>query len=160
MQSVHICFSGERALFRNISMPGADVAEVVTRDRKRAIYGIIGNMLGHWRDFDDPLNLGLASSLEKWIDNNQVRIKKVIYPENPEVRILGQHRFKNTFEYTIPGKSGPKNLTYHWNVCIEVILELSEEGAKELVSAVRQPIGSPYLGQSNCLAQVVLKNIN
>ncbi len=160
MKSVHICFSGERALFRNISMPGTDVAEIVTKDRMRAIFGIIGNMLGLWRDFDDPRNLGVAPSLEKWINSNQVKIKKIMYPDNPEIRILGQHRYKNTFNYSKPGESGPKNLTYHWNVRMDVILELSEEGAKELVAAVRQPTGTPYLGQSNCPAQVVLKNIN
>ncbi len=160
MKKVHISFYGERSLFRNVSMPGTDVADIVNTDRKRAIYGIIGNMLGLWRDFDDPLNLDIAPSLKKWIETNQVTINKVKYPENPETRILGQHRYKNTFNYSKPGESGPKNLTYHWDVYLEVILELSEKGAQELVAAVRQPMGTPYLGQSNCPAQVILKNID
>jgi hypothetical protein len=55
-----------------------------------------------------------------------------------------------------PGESGPKNLTYHWHVQLDVILEISAKGEDELMAAVRQPVGTPYLGQSNCLAQVFL----
>jgi len=156
MKTIHIRFWGERALFRNLAMPGTDVADTRMEERTRAVHGLVGNMLGLWRNFDDTENFGLAPALDQWIAQNQLVIKRIDYPLNPEIRILGQHRYKDTISYTKPGESGPKNLTYHWNVQFDVILEISRKGAAELTAAVRQPVGTPYLGQSNCPAQVVL----
>lgn len=156
MKTIHIRFWGERALFRNLAMPGADVADAHMEERDRAIHGLLGNMLGLWRNFDDTENFGLAPALDQWIAQNQLVIKRIDYPLNPEIRILGQHRYKNTANYMKSGESGPKNLTYHWHVQLDVILEISEKGADELTVAVKQPVGTPYLGQSNCPAQVVL----
>ncbi len=155
MKTIHIRFWGERALFRNLAMPGVDVADVRIGDRPRAIHGLIGNMLGLWRDFDDSNYFDLSADLIQWIADNHLTIKRVEYPQDPEVRILGQHRYKDTANYTRPGESGPKNLTYHWDVQLDVVLELDENGAAELEAAVKQPVGTPYLGQSNCPAQVV-----
>ncbi len=156
MKTIHIRFWGERALFRNLAMPGTDVADADIGERTRAIHGLLGNMLGLWRDFDDTENFDLAPELNRWIAENQLEIKRIDYPRNPEIRILGQHRYKDTGNYMTIGKSGPKNLTYHWHVQLDVVAELTETGAAELINAVRQPAGTPYLGQSNCPAQVVL----
>ena len=156
MKTIHIRFWGERALFRNLAMPGTDVADARVGERTRAIQGLLGNMLGLWRDFDDTDNFGLAPALDQWIEENQLVIKRIDYPRNPDIRILGQHRYKDTANYMKPGESGPKNLTYHWNVQLDVLLEISTKGADELTAAVRQPVGTPYLGQSNCPAQVFL----
>jgi hypothetical protein len=156
MKTIHIRFWGERALFRNLAMPGTDVADANMGERTRAIYGLLGNMLGLWRNFDDTENFDLAPALNQWIAENQLVIKRIDYPRNPEIRILGQHRYKGTANYMKPGESGPKNLTYHWHVQLDVILEISAKGEDELMAAVRQPVGTPYLGQSNCLAQVFL----
>lgn len=156
MKNIHIRFFGERALFRNLAIPGTDVADSNMAGRIRAIHGLLGNMLGLWRNFDNTKDFGLAPSLEQWIVENQVIIKSINYPQNPEIRILGQHRHKDTANYTKLGESGPKNLTYHWNIQLDVFIELSEKGIDELITAVRQPVGTPYLGQSNCPAQVVL----
>lgn len=156
MKTIHICFWGERALFRNLAMPGTDVADARVEERTRAIHGLLGNMLGLWRNFDDAENFGLAQALDQWIAENKLVIKQIDYPQNPEIRILGQHRHKDTANYMKPGKSGPKSLTYHWHVQLDVILEILEKGAAELMAAVSQPVGTPYLGQSNCPAQVVL----
>ena len=156
MKTIHIRFWGERALFRNLAMPGADVADARMGERSRAIYGLLGNMLGLWRNFDDTENFGLDPVLDQWIEENQLEIKRIEYPRNPEIRILGQHRYKDTISYMKPGESGPKNLTYHWHVQLDVVIELAEKAADELTVAVKQPVGTPYLGQSNCPAQVVL----
>ncbi|MBW2605698.1 MAG: hypothetical protein JRE28_15555 [Deltaproteobacteria bacterium] len=156
MKTIHIRFWGERALFRNLAMPGTDVADGRMKERTRAIHGLLGNMLGLWRNFDDTENFGLALALDQWIVENKLKIKRIGYPQNPEIRILGQHRYKDTANYMKPGESGPKNLTYHWNVQLDIILEISKKGADELMAAARQPWGTPYLGQSNCPAQVVL----
>lgn len=156
MKTIHIRFFGERALFRNLAMPGTDVADTRIAGRTRAIHGLLGNMLGFWRNFDDTENFGLAPDLEQWIAKNQLEIKQINYPQNPEIRILGQHRYKDTANYMKPGESGPKNLTYHWNVQLDVVVELAEKGADELTVAIKHPVGTPYLGQSNCPAQVVL----
>ena len=156
MKTIHIRFWGERALFRNLAMPGTDVADTRMKERDRAIHGLLGNMLGLWRNFDDAENFDLAPALDHWIAENKLVIKRIEYPRNPEIRILGQHRYKDTTNYIKPGESGPKNLTYHWNVQFDMILEISTKGADELMAAVRQPVGTPYLGQSNCPAQVVL----
>ena len=164
MKTIHICFWGERALFRNLAMPGTDVADTRMKRRDRAIHGLLGNMLGLWRNFDDAENFDLEPTLDHWIAENKLVIKRIEYPRNPEIRILGQHRYKTTDQYTnlkkekgkkIP-QSGPKNLTYHWHVRLDVVVELAEKGADELTVAVKQPVGTPYLGQSNCPAQVVL----
>jgi hypothetical protein len=156
MKTIHIRFWGERALFRNLAMPGTDVADARMEERKRAIHGLLGNMLGLWRNFDDTENFGLATALVQWIAKNQLVIKRIDYPQNPEIRILGQHRYKDTANYMKPGESGPKNLTYHWHVQLDVVVELAEKGAAELMATVRQPVGTPYLGQSNCPAQIAL----
>jgi len=164
MKTIHIRFWGERALFRNLAMPGTDVADARMKERDRAIHGLLGNMLGLWRNFDDTENFGLTTALVQWIAKNQLVIKRIDYPRNPEIRILGQHRYKTTDQYTNLKKekgknkpqSGPKNLTYHWHVQLDVILEISAKGADELTAVVKQPVGTPYLGQSNCPAQVVL----
>ncbi|MBW2111285.1 MAG: hypothetical protein JRH00_07595 [Deltaproteobacteria bacterium] len=156
MKNLHIRFLGERALFRNLAMPGTDVADACVANRTRAIYGLLGNILGLWRNFDDAENFDLAPELERWITENQLMIKRVDYPSDPEIRILGQHRHKDTTNYMKPGKSGSKNLTYHWDVQLDVVVALFEKGAAELEAAVRQPVGTPYLGQSNCPAQVIL----
>jgi CRISPR-associated protein (Cas_Cas5). len=164
MKTIHIRFWGERALFRNLSMPGTDVADGRIKERKRAIHGLLGNMLGLWRNFDDTENFGLAPALEQWIAKNKLVVKRIEYPQNPEIRILGQHRYKTTDQYTNLKKekgrhspqSGPKNLTYHWHVQLDVVVELAEKGVAELMAAIRQPVGTPYLGQSNCPAQVAL----
>lgn len=158
MKTIHIRFFGERALFRNLAMPGTDVADAEIGERPRAIHGLLGNMLGLWRDFDDTKNFGIAQDLKDWIKDNKLVIKRIDYPPNPEIRIMGQHRYKNTDNYTKPGESGPKNLTYHWHVQLDVVVEISAEGADKLAAAVRQPVGTPYLGQSNCPAQVILVN--
>lgn len=156
MKTIHIRFSGERALFRNLAIPGADVADAHMEERICAIHGLLGNMLGLWRNFDDTENFGLAPALKQWIEGNKLVIKRIDYPQNPEIRILGQHRYKDTANYMRPGESGPKNLTYHWHVQLDVVVELAEKGADELTAAARKPVGTPYLGQSNCPAQVVL----
>lgn len=156
MKTIHIRFWGERALFRNLAMPGTDVADTRMEERSRAIHGLVGNMLGLWRNFDDTENFGLAPALNHWIAENKLVIKQIDYPRNPEIRILGQHRYKDTTSYMKPGESGPKNLTYHWHAQLDVVVELAEKGADELRVAVKQPVGTPYLGQSNCPAQVVL----
>ena len=156
MKTIHIRFFGERALFRNLAMPGTDVADARMSERTRAVHGLLGNMLGLWRNFDNIENFGLAPALNHWILENQLGIKQIDYTPNPEIRIMGQHRYKDTANYMKPGESGPKNLTYHWHVQLDVILEVSAKGADELRAAVRQPVGTPYLGQSNCPAQVIL----
>ncbi len=156
MKTIHIRFWGERALFRNLAMPGTDVADARMKERSRAIHGLLGNMLGLWRNFDDTENFDLAPALDQWIAENKLAIKQIDYPQNPEIRILGQHRYKDTENYMKPRESGPKNLTFHWHVQLDVILEIVAKGADELTAAVRQPVGTPYLGQSNCPAQVVL----
>ena len=156
METIHIRLFGERALFRNLAMPGTDVADAHIENRIRAIYGILGNMLGLWRDFDDTEDFGLAPALKDWITENQVKINQISYPQDPEIRILGQHRYKDTANYMKPGESGPKNLTYHWHIQMDVVIELDEKGAIGLRTAVREPVGTPYLGQSNCPAQVIL----
>lgn len=156
MKTLEIRFFAERALFRNRAMPGTDVADADMVRHTRAIHGLLGNMLGLWRDFDSTKDFGLAPPLIQWIEQNRLVIKRVDYPHNPEIRILCQHRYKDTTNYTIAGESGPKSLTYHWQVQMNVLVELLEKGAEELMAAIRQPVGTPYLGQSNCPAQVFL----
>lgn len=155
MKTFTIRFHGERALFRNFRIPGSDVADESVDERTRAIKGLIGNMLGLWRDFDDATNLGLAATLEEWCTRHSLSVNQIQYKAG-ESRLVGQHRFKSPGKYTTAGESGPKTLTYHWNVCMDVVLTLDESGARELANAVKQPTGTPYLGQSNCLAQVHL----
>jgi hypothetical protein len=156
MKTLQIRFFAERALFRNLAMPGTDVADADMVSHTRAIHGLIGNMLGLWRDFDDTKDFGLAPPLIQWIAQNRLVIKRIDYPHDPEIRILFQHRYKDTANYTIAGESGPKGLTYHWQVQMNVVVELLEKGAEELIAAIRRPVGTPYLGQSNCPAQVLL----
>jgi len=155
MKRMSICFRGERALFRNLAVPGSDVADHDMSHRTRAVQGLIGNLLGLWRDFDDPTHLDLAPSLQNWWREHKVEIDEIDY-HAPETRVIGQHRYKTTNEYTTDKKSGPKNLTYHWNARITVHMTLDAAGADALGRAIRQPVGTPYLGQSNCLAQVHL----
>jgi len=159
MKQIHIQFRAERALFRNMAMPGADVADTDFSERHRAIYGLLGNMLGIWRDFDDENQMEIAPSLQKWIGNHGLEIEEIRYPVAPSVRTIGQHRYKNAEGYMKAGESGPKNVTYHWNVQLDVTLKISDEGANALIEAARKPAGLPYLGQSNCLSQVFIKNV-
>lgn len=155
MARVTIRFRGERALFRNVGVPGSDVADADVSGRTRAAKGLIGNMLGHWRDFDDHENFGLASTLEKWFDTHSASVETIRYRAS-ETRVIGQHRYKNPAGYMKEGESGPKPLTYHWDVCMDIELTLDDSGREELAQAVRVPVGTPYLGQSNCMAQVHL----
>lgn len=137
-------------------MPGTDVADSDFQLRDRAVFGIIGNILGLWRDLDNPDEMELAPNLEEWISENGLIVDQIKYPKKPEIRVIGQHRYKNPKGYMKRGESGPKNLVYHWNVRMEILLQMSEAGANELIRAVRQPFGIPYLGQSNCPAQVLV----
>ncbi len=153
MKKLTIRFLGERALFRNPAIPGSDVADDNLANRERAIKGLLGNMLGLWRDFDDADNLGLAPALDEWWAKHAVSLEHVTY-RAAESRIIGQHRYKNPGGFMKPGESGPKPLTYHWHVKLDVALALDDPGWEELAHAIREPVGTPYLGQSNCLAQV------
>lgn len=155
MSSLTIQFYGERALFRNVGIPGSDVADEDLRRRTSAVKGLIGNILGLWRDFDDEENLGLTPSLEKWWQDHVVELQDIHY-EAGENRTIGQHRYKNPGGFMKPDESGPKFLSYHWHVVLTVTLRLDEKGRKELLEAVKQPTGTPYLGQSNCVSQVSL----
>ena len=155
MNTVTLRLRGERALFRNLGVPGSDVADENMSGRIRAAKGLIGNMLGLWRDFDDRENFGLAPTLEEWFDQHSASVETIRY-HAAETRTLGQHRHKNPGGYMKAGESGPKPLTYHWHVCMDIELTLDESGRQELAQAVRAPVGTPYLGQSNCTAQVHL----
>ncbi len=155
MKTLALCFRGERALFRNLAIPGCDVADENVSGRTRAVKGLVGNMLGLWRDFDDADNFCLSSTLEGWFDKHSVTVDEITYHAG-ESRVIGQHRYKSPGTYMKAGESGPKPLTYHWNVCMNVKITLDESGARELAQAVREPVGTPYLGQSNCVAQVHL----
>ena len=77
MKNIHIRFWGERALFRNLAMPGTDVADTRMEERTRAIHGLLGNMLGLWRNFDDTENFGLAQALNHWIAENKLKFKQI-----------------------------------------------------------------------------------
>lgn len=153
MRCLHIRFYGERALFRNFSMPGADVA--TSNVREEAIIGLFGNILGKWRNFNDATDLSLTSELKDWVKKHKVTITSTDY-FSPEIRLLGQHRYKSIKEFTKERESGPKTLSYHWNVQINIVVLLDEEGSQELIFYLKHPIGTPYLGQSNCLAQIEL----
>ena len=155
MATVTIRFRGERALFRNLGVPGSDVADANMSGRTRAAKGLIGNMLGLWRNFDDHENFDLASALDEWFDNHSASVETIRY-RAAETRVIGQHRYKNPAGYMKEGESGPKPLTYHWDVCMDVELTVDDSGRQELAQAVRAPVGTPYLGQSNCMAQVHL----
>jgi hypothetical protein len=156
METLHIRLIGERALFRNIGIPGADVADTALNRRHRAIHGILGNLLGLWRDFDNQKDFDLAPELKQWLAATRLTITKIEYPQHPEIRIIGQHRYKGISDYTKSGNSGPKFLSYHWNVQMDFYLEITEKGAEQLKTVVRKPVGIPYLGQSNCPAQIFL----
>ena len=165
MKTIKLVLHGERALFRNISIPGADVAESLSLDTpeqknraERAILGIIGTMLGKWRNLDIPPSEGngyakLSSELSAWRDKSRLSMTELEYKFN-EVITLGQHRYKNVDGFLKSGESGPKDLVYHWNVMISIKLELEDFAAEELETATHAPVGIPYLGQSNCPAQV------
>lgn len=155
MNTVTIRLRGERALFRNLGVPGGDVADENISVRKRAAKGLIGNMLGLWRDFDNSENFGLAPGLDEWFEQHSASVDAIRY-RAAESRVIGQHRHKNTWGYMKAGESGPKPLTYHWHVCMDIELTLDDSGQQELIQAVRAPVGTPYLGQSNCMAQVHL----
>jgi len=159
MNRITIRLRGERALFRNLAIPGSDVADGNMAGRTRAAKGLIGNMLGIWRDFDDRENFDLAPMLEQWFEHHSAFVEAIRY-QAAETRIVNQHRYKNPGGYMKPGESGPKPLTYHWNVCMEIELTLDDSGRRELAEAVRAPVGTPYLGQSNCMAQVHLLEDN
>jgi len=154
MKSLRIRLYGERALFRNLSVPGADVASVDVS--KEAVIGLLGNIMGKWRDFDDTNDFGLASELKAWISKHNLMINKINYPAKPEIRFLGQHRYKSVSEFTKEGNSGPKIISYHWGVAIDIETIVDEDGFEELIYYLRKPIGTPYLGQSNCIAQIEL----
>lgn len=150
-QKVTLLIRGERALFRNLTVPGFDIAD--TEIRERSIKGLIGNLLGLWRDFNDAKNLDLFLSLKKWWNDTEIAIKQFDYNFKEQVA-LTQHRYKGIKSFTQNNESSPRNMTYHFGVKLQVELELNESAAKELIEAVKKPIGIPYMGQSNCLAQI------
>jgi len=154
MMEIHLRLHGERALFRNLAMPGADVA--TEKVRNNAILGLLGNIMGKWRNFDDREDFSLTSDLKAWIENHSLTIRSIEYPKDPQIVLLGQHRYKGIKDFTKRGESGPATLTYHWNIQIDVKLKLDKSGGEELIGFLRQPRGTPYLGQSNCLAQIEL----
>ena len=153
-KEITLLIRGERALFRNLAVPGLDIAD--EKIRERSIKGVIGNLLGLWRDFNDSANLGLASSLDEWWDSAEVMIKDYLYEFKEQVS-LTQHRYKGVKTFTQAGSSSPKKLTYHFGAQLEIKLELSEQAHDELIEAVKTPVGLPYMGQSNCLAQIHIK---
>lgn len=144
----------ERALFRNLAVPGFDVAD--TSIRERSIKGIVGNILGLWRNFNDAIHLDLSLSLEKWCNDAEMIIEQYNYDFEEQVA-LTQHRYKGVKSFTQEKESSPRNMTYHFGTTLQVKLELSESAANELIEAVKKPIGLPYMGQSNCLAQIHIK---
>ncbi len=153
-QQITIVIRGERALFRNLAVPGLDVAD--SKIRERSIKGLIGNLMGIWRDFNDSENLDLADSLDSWWGDSEVEILGCVY-DFTEQFSLTQHRYKGVKSFTQAGQSSPKRLTYHFGVKLELKLELNDSAHALLVQAIKEPIGLPYLGQSNCLAQIHIK---
>lgn len=143
---------GERALFRNISVPGADVS----RDEisLRAIKGIVGNVLGLWRDFANPTEIEATPVVEEWWTRARAEVldSQIRYEHR---MVLGQHRYKNLDQYLKAGESGPKPLEYLWSVTVEWRLKLTGESAIELGEHWQRPIGMIFLGQSNCPAQLL-----
>ena len=153
-KEVTLLIRGERALFRNLAVPGLDIADINIRER--SIKGLVGNLLGLWRNFNDSKNLDLAAPLESWWTSANVIIHDYIYSFEEQVS-LTQHRFKGVKTFTQLGQSSPKELTYHRGAQLEVKLELNNVEHTELIEAVRTPVGLPYMGQSNCLAQIHIK---
>ena len=153
-KNIILLIRGERALFRNLAVPGLDIAD--SKIRERAIKGLIGNLLGLWRDFNDSSNLDLASGLDEWWNSAEVKVIKYIYDFKEQVT-LTQHRYKGVATFTTVGKSSPKPLTYHFGAQLEVELQLNKLAHDQLSESVKIPIGLPYMGQSNCLAQIHIK---
>lgn len=152
MMVIHLRLHGERALFRNLAVPGSDVA--TDKVREDAIIGLLGNMMGKWRNFDDRENFSIALDLREWVQKHLLTVKSIDYSKNPKIMLLGQHRYKGIKEFTTGGQSGPATMTYHWNIQIDVQLMVDEAGGEELMFFLKKPVGTPYLGQSNCLAQI------
>jgi hypothetical protein len=155
-ERLKLLIRAERALFRNLAVPGLDVARSLKKEDARPIKGLIGNLLGLWRDFNDGDNLELASRLEDWWQKAQASIEDVRYDYEEQVS-LGQHRYKGVKTFTSAKESSPRNVTYHFGVSLEVDIELNDTASAELTEAVRKPISIPYMGQSNCLAQIHIK---
>lgn len=143
---------GERALFRDISVAGADVS--ADEIRPRAIKGIIGNVLGLWRDFSALDEIEETPVVEEWWKRADAEIIDSAISFSHRV-VIGQHRYKTLNQFMKPGESGPKPLEYLWDVEVRWGLRLNEEGAAELQARWRCPIGMIYLGQSNCPAQLL-----
>ncbi|MFP4356868.1 MAG: type I-E CRISPR-associated protein Cas5/CasD [Puniceicoccaceae bacterium] len=144
--------AGERALFRDVAVPGADVSAVELEPR--TIKGLIGNILGLWRDFSNPEEMDHTPCLEAWWTKQAVAVEDIQLGYSHR-QVLGQHRYKNLDQYMKPGESGPKPLDYLWDVRLDFRLSLREEGASELEAAWKQPVGLIYFGQSNCPAQLL-----
>lgn len=143
---------GERALFRDVSVPGADVSTVELEPR--TVKGLIGNILGLWRDFANPGEMEHTPCLEAWWEKQAVSVE-AIELQYGHRQVLGQHRYKNLDQYMKLGESGPKPLDYLWDVRLDFELRLREEGVAELEMAWKQPAGLIYFGQSNCPAQLM-----
>ena len=154
-KEITLLVRGERALFRNLAVPGLDIAD--SKIRERSIKGIIGNLLGLWRDFNDSNALGLASALDEWWNSAEIQILDCKYSFKEQVS-LTQHRYKGVKTFTQAKSSSPKRLTYHFWAQLEVKLELAVRAYNELSQAIKTPIGLPYMGQSNCLAQIHIKD--
>lgn len=143
---------GERALFRDISVAGADVS--TDEIRPRAIKGIIGNVLGLWRDFSALEEIEETPVVEEWWRHTDAEILDSAITFSHRT-VLGQHRYKTLDQFMNQKKEGPKPLEYLWDVEVRWNLRLNEEGAAELRAKWRCPIGMIYLGQSNCPAQLL-----
>lgn len=143
---------GERALFRDVSVPGADVS--ATEIEPRTVKGLLGNILGLWRDFSNPEEMDHTPCLEAWWKEHAVSVEAIDLRYDHR-QVLGQHRYKNLDRYMKPGESGPKPLDYLWDVRLAFELCLKEAGLAEVEAAWKQPAGLIYFGQSNCPAQLL-----
>ncbi len=164
MKTLTIRFVAEKALFRNLSIPSADVAcelnlktEHNRMRAERVIIGLLGSMAGYWRDFDvePPKGSGYASqapTLTEWRRKHDLKLVDLSYKFKYVLR-TGIHRFKTIGKYMEATQSTIKQMTYHMDVTLDVVVEATEECIQEIEKSISIPACFPYLGQSECPAQ-------
>ena len=142
MKKMQIDFYGEKALFKNYRI---SIREVATdKIRKESIFGILGNICGIWRDFNNPEELE-NPKLKKWINDGQLNISDIKY-EYSGILTETKHVFKNQqFEHGLGTK------TYHKDPHLSFIIEGTEERIEEIKEHIKNPLAIPYFGQSDCI---------
>lgn len=143
MKKIKILCFGKKSLFRD---PNTLVVNTASSNISyNAILGIIGNICGKWRNFNDPEDLQ-NKKLQKWVDDNLIVIDNIKY-QFDGILIETKHVFKSV---NFQRENGLGKKVYHTNPCLEFTVSGIDSGINEIIESIKRPKSICFFGQSDC----------